>query len=67
MFKAELRAAEVYTIFKKSVFAVFDKNNTPIISEIELANLNHFFPKTMGRSDLSGPAQFRKLWECCLF
>ena len=28
------------------------------IFKIELANLNHFFPKTMGRSDLSEQAQF---------
>ena len=47
-----------YSKIIKSLFAVFKLNVNPKIFEIELAYINHFFPKTMGRSDLRGQAQF---------
>ena len=49
------------------ILAVPKKNPTPTIFEIELSNLNHFFPYSMGRSDLSLEAQIRKLWEWDFF
>ena len=43
---------------KTSVFKPFKINPTPTIIKIEISNLNHFFPETMGKSDLRGEAQF---------